>query len=85
MNIEAVIQEKVRALPVVKQEKVLAFLEDLESDETNGSKIDEGAPKKSKRYSFVGIGASERGDLSQRVDEILAQGANEREGWSLPE
>jgi hypothetical protein len=35
------------------------------------------------RYSFIGIGHSGKGDLSQRVDEILAASSERREGWSL--
>lgn len=87
MNLETVIQEKVRALAPVKQAKVLAFVEDLEHDETkaNGN----GKPEKTEeekhagRMALIGI-ASGRKDLSQSVDEILAEGANKREGWSLP-
>jgi len=36
------------------------------------------------RYSFLGIASSAGGNLSQSVDEQLAD-ANPREGWSLPE
>ena len=35
------------------------------------------------RYSFIGVGHSGKGDLSQRVDETLASVAERREGWSL--
>jgi len=37
------------------------------------------------RYSFIGIGQSGRGDLSERVDELLAEGASRHSGWTLPE
>ena len=37
------------------------------------------------KYSFIGIGRSGKGDLSTRVEETLAEGADKREGWSLPE
>jgi metal-responsive CopG/Arc/MetJ family transcriptional regulator len=40
-------------------------------------------PTKKKRFSFIGIGHSDNKELSQQVDEILAKGANPREGWSL--
>jgi len=33
MNLETIIREKVHALPMVKQEKVLAFVEKLEHEE----------------------------------------------------
>ena len=36
-------------------------------------------------YSFIGIGRSGKGDLSTKVEEVLIEGANRREGWSLPE
>jgi hypothetical protein len=36
-------------------------------------------------YSFIGIGHSGKGGLSTAVDDILAEAANRREGWSLPE
>jgi hypothetical protein len=36
-------------------------------------------------YSFIGIGRSGKGGLSTAVDDILAEAANRREGWSLPE
>jgi hypothetical protein len=36
-------------------------------------------------YSFIGIGRSDKGNLSTEVDKILAEAANRREGWSLPE
>ena len=34
-------------------------------------------------YSFIGIGHSSKHDLSVRAEEMLDQGANRREGWSL--
>jgi len=88
MNLETVIQEKIHALPPVKQARVLAFVEDLEDEEakSNGS----GKPEKTEeekhagRMALVGMGNSGRSDISERVDEILAEGANKREGWSLP-
>ncbi|HXG86121.1 MAG TPA: hypothetical protein VNI84_19025 [Pyrinomonadaceae bacterium] len=87
MNLETVIQQKVHALPIGKQEKVLAFVEDLADEEikSNGS----GKPEKTEeekragRLALIGI-ARGRADLSQSVDEILAEGADKREGWSLP-
>lgn len=86
MNLETVIQEKVHALPIGKQVKVLAFVKDLEHEEikSNGN----GKPEKTEeekhagRMALVGI-ARGRKDLSQSADEILAEGANNREGWSL--
>ena len=88
MNLETVIQKKVHALPPVKQAKVLAFVEDLEVEETrtNGNEFKPEKTEEEKRQgrlALIGI-AHGRKDLSQSVDEILAEGANKREGWSLP-
>ena len=88
MNLETIIQEKVHALPPIKQAKVLEFLEELETveDSSNGNvkraKTEE--EKRQGRLSLIGIGSSGRSDISERVDELLAEGANKREGWSLP-
>lgn len=38
-----------------------------------------------KTYSFIGIGHSGKGDVSSRVEETLAAGADRRRGWSLVE
>ncbi|MBA2737651.1 MAG: hypothetical protein H0U50_12795 [Pyrinomonadaceae bacterium] len=88
MNLETIIQEKVHALPPVKQAKVLAFVEDLESEQLNGpEKRDEESSKnerEAKRLSIIGMIRTGKTDTSSRVDEILAEGINKREGWSLP-
>jgi metal-responsive CopG/Arc/MetJ family transcriptional regulator len=39
--------------------------------------------KTTRRYSFIGIGHSGHGKLSTRAEDILAQAAHRREGWSL--
>lgn len=41
-------------------------------------------PPSAPRYSFIGIGQSGKGDLSERVDELLEKSANRRAGWTLP-
>ncbi len=87
MNLETVIQEKVHALPIGKQAKVLAFVEDLEDEEFDehempNDKMDDAAVI-SKRYSFIGIGQSKSGDISERAEEILAQEVKRRSGWSM--
>lgn len=92
MNLETVIQEKIHALPPVKQAKVLAFVEDLEHETVeangNGNHIenvgDAEAEKEARRLSIIGMFSSGHSDTSERVDEILAEGINKREGWSLP-
>lgn len=86
MNLETAIQEKVHVLPTAKQEKVLAFVEDLMNEENNSN----GKPEKTEeekrqgRLALIGMFKSGHSDTSARVDEILAEGANKREGWSLP-
>lgn len=44
----------------------------------------EPSPRASSRYSFVGIAHSGKGDLSARTDELLAEGADPRAGWTAP-
>lgn len=87
MNLETVIAEKVHALPPVQQAKVLEFVEDLTVEETNGNKSSNGqntaTTNKPKRYSFIGIGASKNGDISERAEEILAEEIKPRSGWTL--
>ena len=88
MNLETIIQEKVQALPPLKQAKVLEFVEELESGEDtsngNGKKVKTDEEKRQGRLALIGMGSSGSSDISQRVDELLAEGANKREGWSLP-
>jgi len=38
-----------------------------------------------KKYSFIGIWHSGDSNLSTQVDDVLIEGANQREGWSLPQ
>ncbi|CAN5823372.1 MAG: hypothetical protein H0X49_03970 [Acidobacteria bacterium] len=85
MNLETIIREKVHALPMVKQEKVLAFVEKLEHEEVISNDKPERTEeeKRQGRLALIGI-ARGRKDLSQTVDETLAEGANKCEGWSLP-
>lgn len=89
MNLEIVIQEKVHALPISKQAKVLEFVEDLEKVETNGdeiqNKIAVEAEKKAKRLSIIGIGKSGKGDISVRAEEILMEEIDKRSGWTIKE
>ncbi len=39
----------------------------------------------SKKYSFIGIGHSGKGNISTQVDSVLEKSANRREGWSFSE
>ncbi|CAN5429110.1 hypothetical protein BH20ACI1_BH20ACI1_06370 [soil metagenome] len=84
-EIEEKLIEKIHALPKEKQAKVLEFVEEIEVS-TNGQKTDEEKEKERHKrlMSLVGIGRSKSGNVSERVDEILAEGINKREGWSLP-
>ncbi|MGI9056091.1 MAG: hypothetical protein ACR2F2_09850 [Pyrinomonadaceae bacterium] len=88
-DIEQEINEVVRVLPVEKQAKVLEFAETLqkEAEAANGTGTQVDAEAKARhegRMKLVGIGRSKSGNVSERVDEILAEGINKREGWSLP-
>lgn len=91
MDLETVIQEKVHALPIVKQEKVLAFVEDLEEkiepdDNGNQNKKAADFEKEAKRFSIIGIGRSKgKGDISRRAEEILAEEIDKRSGWTVKE
>ena len=87
-NLEQTLIEKIHVLPPEKQAKVLEFVQEIEISEnrqTNGDELAESKQKErhKKLMSMVGI-AKGRKDLSTSVDEILAEGANKREGWSLP-
>ncbi len=88
MNLEQSLIEKIQVLPPEKQAKVLEFVEEIEvENSTTGDDESEEAKQKAryeKLMSMVGIASSGRGDLSEKVDEILAEGINKREGWSLP-
>ncbi len=89
MNLETIIAEKVHALPIGKQAKVLAFVEDLAIEESNGREpqndetID--AEKEVKRVSIIGMFSSGETDISQRAEEILAEEIDKRSGWTLKE
>lgn len=90
MNLETVIQEKVHALPIVKQEKVLAFVEDLEYEEIesngNENKTAANSERESDRFSIIGIGRSKgKGDISSRAEEILMEEIDKHSGWTLKE
>lgn len=87
-DIELEIMNTVHVLPPEKQAKVLEFAETLkkETATTNGDKSEEAKQKArlERLMKLSGIGNSGFTDTSQRVDEILAEGINKREGWSLP-
>lgn len=90
-TIEQTLIEKIHVLPKEKQVKVLEYVEEIEveasvNSNTNGDLCDEEKQKaRLKRLMrFSGIASSGHTDTSQRVDEILAEGINKREGWSLP-
>lgn len=74
-NLESAIQEKVRRLDDEQQKQVMAFVEGLEpkSREQSGT-----------RFSFVGIARSGKRSLSIDTESGLTEGAERREGWSLP-
>jgi hypothetical protein len=87
-NLEQTLIQKIHVLPPEKQAKVLEYVEEIEVEHsTNGFEESEEAKQKARLervMKLCGIGRSKTGDVSQRVDEILAEGINKREGWSLP-
>ena len=91
-DLEQTLIQKFRILPKEKQVKVLEFIEEIEVEvstngQTNGDLTDEEKRQKNRHkrlMSMVGIARSGRSDLSEKVDEILAEGINREEGWSLP-
>jgi hypothetical protein len=89
MNLEQSLIEKIHVLPPEKQARVLEFVEEIEienlTDEQTENDVDqETLERHQRRMKLVGIAQSKSGDVSQRVDEILSEGINKREGWSLP-
>jgi hypothetical protein len=88
-NLEQTLIEKIHVLPKEKQAKVLEFIEEIEvtvsiSGDNKNDIDEETLEKHRRRMRLVGIASSKSGTVSQRVDEILAEGINKREGWSLP-
>ena len=85
-TIEQTLIEKIHVLPKEKQMKVLEYVEEIEVEaSTNGNNFsDEQEERRKKLMRFVGIAQSKSGNVSERVDEILAEGINKEEGWSLP-
>ncbi len=85
-TIEETLIQKIHVLPPEKQAKVLEYVEEIEvAGSTNGFQLDAKEEERRKKLMrFVGIASSKTGDISERVDEILAEGINKREGWSLP-
>lgn len=88
-NLEQKIVEAIHVLPDDKKAEVLEFVENLKDKSTNGTQTleDEEVRQKARLErlkKLSGMGSSGHSDTSQRVDEILAEGANKCEGWSLP-
>jgi hypothetical protein len=85
-TIEQTLIQKIHVLPPEKQAKVLEYVEEIEVEKsTNGIQLDSTEEARRKKLMrFVGIASSKSGDISERVDEILAEGINKQEGWSLP-
>lgn len=89
MTSEQVLIQKFQVLPAEKKAKVLEFVEELEREPetTNRKEVEPDAQAKARhaaRMKLVGTGRSKSGNVSERVDKILAEGINNREGWSLP-
>ena len=91
LNLEQTLIEKIHVLPPEKQAKILEFVEEIEVEGSTNEQITGDESEKAKQKARLerimklsGMGESKTGDVSQRVDEILAEGINKREGWSLP-
>ena len=91
LNLEQTLIEKIHVLPPEKQAKILEFVEEIEVEGSTSGQITGDESEKAKQKARLerimklsGMGESKTGDVSQRVDEILAEGINKREGWSLP-
>lgn len=86
INLETILIEKIRALPIEKQERVLKSVEEIEREQpVNGNKNtpDSKTELKSKRFSFIGIGSSKTGDISVRAEEILMEEVDKRSGFTV--
>lgn len=69
-TLQQIALQKAKTFEEVVQQALLDWVSDYRNDETRS-------------YSFIGIGRSGRNDLSISVEEILADQADRREGWSL--
>ena len=85
-NLEQTLIEKIHVLPPEKQAKVLEYVEEIDVEGVTDENIINSKQEErcKKLMRFVGIAQSKSGDVSERVDEILAEGINKEEGWSLP-
>ena len=79
MNIETIIAEKVHALPITKQTKVLEFVEELENVDVNEKECAE----ETNRSNLIGMFKSGKTDTSIRAEEILMSEITRRSGWTL--
>jgi len=87
-DIELEIINTVHVLADEEQAKVLEFAKTLQKEATMTNGDESEKAKQKARFERLkklsGMGSSGFTDTSERVDEILAEGINKREGWSLP-
>lgn len=86
-NLEQTLIEKIHVLPPEKQAKVLEYIQEIEVEGSINEADDEEIKQKQRLERLMklsGMGNSGYTDTSEKVDEILAEGINKREGWSLP-
>lgn len=90
-NLEQTLIEKIHILPPEKQAKVLEYVEEIEVEGSiNGQKNSDKSAQANQTArlerlkALSGMGSSGFTDTSERVDEILAEGIDRQEGWSLP-
>lgn len=86
-DLEQNLIEKIHVLSPEKQAKVLEYVREIEVEisadgQTNGDEAEEAKQKErlERVMKLSGMGSSGFTDTSEKVDEILAEGANKREG-----
>lgn len=72
-NLEKTLIEKIHVLPPEKQAKVLEYIQEIEVEITENKIDPKEEERRKKMMRFVGIARSKSSDVSERVDEILAE------------
>jgi hypothetical protein len=91
-DLETIIAEKIRALSIEKQERVLKSVEEIEREETNsnGNSLREnsqqsetGNERLEARRALIGMFKSGKRDISIRAEEILFEEVDKRSGFTV--
>jgi len=73
------------SIPVVYEGGVFRPLIKIDLPEHTSAQVQILEPVAGQRFSFIGILSSGKGDLSERVEEIMEQALlDPYEGWSFP-